>query len=91
MSLAELKKTGGYSSPGWENMVSYTMEGWPGKYFSRTNAGGNALYVDGEGNFAATLQASGKTGLNYLQVWLEDDKGEQCVANEIVIKVLCSL
>ena len=88
MSLAELKKTGSYSSPGWDSMVSYAVEGWPERYFPRTNAKGNALCVDAEGNFTATLQASGKPGLNYLQVWLEDSNGEKFTTNEVVVKVI---
>lgn len=85
MSLAELKKTGSYSSPGWDSMVSYALEGWPRMYFPQVTAKGNKLNVDSEGNFTATLQASEKPGLNYLQVWLEDSKGEKFISNEVVI------
>lgn len=88
MSLADLKQTGSYSSPGWENMVSYAAKGWPRWYFPQVDAKGSPLYVDGDGGFKATLQASTKPGLNYLQVWIEDDKGEKFMANEVVIKVM---
>lgn len=87
MSVEDLRRTGSYSSPGWENIVSYAVEGWPVRYFPQTNARGNALYVDGEGNFAATLQTSSRPGLNYLQVWLEDSSGQRYISNEAVIQV----
>jgi uncharacterized protein YkwD len=88
MSLADLKQTGSYSSPGWENMVSYAAKGWPRWYFPQVDAKGSPLYVDGDGGFTATLKASTKPGLNYLQVWVQNNKSEKFMANEVVIKAL---
>lgn len=87
MSIEQLKATNHYSSPGQDSIIAYALQEWPMYYFPHVSAVGNKLNIDSEGNFTATLQAGKKEGLNYLQVWLKDQKGKIFMANELVIEV----
>ena len=87
MTVSMLKATHSYSSPNWDNMVSYALENWPQTYYPHTNASGSRFKIDNSGNITAALTAGKANGLNYLQVCLKDSQGKIFIANELVIVV----